>query len=182
MYHVLLNVEICHSTCWAAVERCWTEYSLSLFLSTSCRLLNDVHQSFSSLVSRGLVERSNMATETAEWNYENVLIWVYRPTRLRNTWFLSSAKRVQYAPKEVLFFSRSRVHVFWFFRLLFFRRFIITATTLAAQSEPKCAHNAQHRLNEYSASRNNLLTSPTLVQQMLSNKCWTVYHWLNTFL
>ena len=96
---VKLNVEICHSTCWTAVERCWTEKSLSLFLSTSCLLLNDVEQSFSSYVSRmrSLVERSTMATETAavlEWNFENVLIWVDRPTRLQNTWFLSSAKRV----------------------------------------------------------------------------------------
>lgn len=53
----------------------------------------------------------------------------------------------------------------------FFRRYIITATTLAAQSEnnisssaiskfaPKWAHVAQHTLNEYSASRNNLLTN-----------------------
>ena len=50
----------------------------SLFLSTSCRLLNDVHQSFSRLVSRSLVERSNIATGTAavlEWNFENVLIY-----------------------------------------------------------------------------------------------------------
>lgn len=62
------------STCWTAVERCWTEWSSRLFISTSCRLLNDVQQSFSGLVLRGVVGRSNIATETAavlEWNFEN---------------------------------------------------------------------------------------------------------------
>ena len=153
----------------------------ALFLSTSCRLLNDVRQSFSSLVSHGLVERSNMATGTAavlEWNFENVLICGF--------WALRSEHSM---PRKKSCFSSILESKFSFFPS-FFRRFIITATTFAAQSDnnisssaiskfsPKCAQVAEHELNEYSTSRNNLSTSPTLVQHLLSNKCWTVYHWL----
>ena len=70
-----------------------------------------------------------------------------------------------------MFFSHSRVHVFRFFRLFFFQHFIITATTSAiSKFLPKWAHVAQHKLNEYSTSRNNLSTSPTLIQYFVEQQ------------
>ena len=55
-YHVLLNIEICHSTCWTVVEQNGT-----IFRSTTGNLLKDVNKSFSNMVSCDQVERSNMA-------------------------------------------------------------------------------------------------------------------------
>ena len=118
-----------------------------------------------------------MATETAavlEWNVENVLIWVDRPTQLQNTWFLKPQ------PRECSMPGKRFLAIF---SSLFFD--IIIVTTPAAQSDsnisssaiskfaPKCTHFAQDKLNEYSASHNNLSTSPTcstfVEQQMLNH-------------
>jgi len=58
-----------------------------------------------------------------------------------------------------------------FFAFFFFQRFIITATTSAiSKFLPKWAHVAQHKLNEYSTSRNNLSTSPTLIQYFVEQQ------------
>ena len=193
--------------CWATnvPNYCWTEESCVVecwnmpfnTLNGSWTLLNRIELESIPFNKLPLVERRPPIVfefivtqlggkiQHGDWNCGCIgmelwecVIWVKRPTRLR-TGFWALPRECSMPRKRSCSLAILESTFSDFFST--FHNYS-DKWTLAAQSgnnissstiskfAPKCAHVAQHKLNEYS-------TSPTLVQHLLSNECWTVYHW-----